>query len=533
MATLLAVWAHVVTLTHAGALWRDEVGGVQFATLLPLGEMCRKLAYDSFPLFFPALVRVWSTLGLGGSDLGLRILGFLIGLGLLGGIWLNARLMRFGLPFISLGLLATNVTLVFWGDSLRAYGCGCTFILLTLGLLWRLAQAPGRTSFLLAALAATLSVQTLYQNAFLVLAACGAGGVVCARRRQWRTAALVLGVGLVAAISLVPYVPLIIEAQAWYKLAKIGFDAERVWSNLLLALGAPLHWLVWVWGGLLPLVFAVGWASLQERARPARVGSEDLPLFAVSALVAGTALFFVFLRASELVTAPWYFLPLMVFAAATMDAALADWCRQFRPWVLAFVAVMVCLPFPATLKLAKYRQTNIDLIADELQREAKPGDLILVSPFFLGITFDRYFKGPVAWTTLPPIDDHRFYRMDQVRNGLCSKPLLRSVLARMAHALASGHTLWMVGNWPPPQPGETVPPDLPDPPQPGQPFGFAESSQCTYAWERQAVHLIATRAAHAGVIPVQPATPVSEAEKVRLIRASGWRGEPEATPAPP
>src|SRR5262245_27084322 len=87
--SLLAVWLHVAYLTHAGALWRDEAGGVQLATLSDFGETWRMLAHDSFPILFPALVRTWSALGLGASDFHLRLLGFVIGLGVLGALWLN------------------------------------------------------------------------------------------------------------------------------------------------------------------------------------------------------------------------------------------------------------------------------------------------------------------------------------------------------------------------------------------------------------------------------------------------------------
>jgi hypothetical protein len=531
-ATLLAIWAHVVTLTHAGALWRDEASGVQLATSTD-PSLRWWPAHDSFPVVFFALVHGWSALGLGASDFTLRLLGCLIGLGVLGGIWLNAWLMGIRWPFISLGLLAANLALVRWGDSLRAYGCGCLLIMLTLGLVWRLGQKPGRSCFLAASLAAILSVQTLYQNAFLVLAACLAGCAVCARHRQWKTAALVLGVGLLAALSLVPYLPLFFQSEDSRALFKMGFQPDRVWATLEVALGSGLDWPILGWFGLAPLVLGVGWTALLEKVKGLPISREDLPVFGVSALVVGVALFFAFLYFSEFPTQPWYFLPLMVFAATALDAALANWCRQFRPWAPVFVAIMVCVPFSAILKLAKYRQTNIDLIAVELHTQAKPGDLILVSPFFFGITFDRYFKSPVAWTTLPPIDDNRFHRIDLLRNGLCSKPLLKSVLDRVSHTLAAGHSVWMVGNWPPPQPGETAPPDLPEPPQPGQRFGFAESSLCTHVWERQTVFFIATHAEHAAAVPVQPATPISEVENVRLIKATGYRSGPGTTPAAP
>ena len=528
MATLLGVWLHAVYLTHAGALWRDETGGVQLAISTDPSVQWR-LVSEYFPAFFFSLVRVWSAFGLGANDFTLRILGFLVGLGLLGGIWLNARLMGCRLPFISLGLLAVNLTLVRWGDSLRAYGCGALFILLTLGLIWRLVRAPGRSSFLFASLAAVLSVQTLYHNAVLVLAACVAGCAVCALHRQWKTAALVLGVGLLAAVSLIPYVAPLVQAQDYMALHKMGFELEWVWAMLALALGSGLTWPLLGWFGLAPLVLGAGWSALLERTKGSPVGFQDLPVFAVSALVAGIALFFAFLRLSEFPTQPWYFLPLMVFAATAMDAALANWCRQFRAWPPVFVAVMVCVPFPTILNFAKYRQTNIDLIASELCRRAKPGDFIVVSPCYCGITFARYYKGQAAWTTLPPIDDHRFHRTDLMKERLCSKPLLKSVLDQAARALSSGHTLWIVGALSLPEPGKIEPPDLPPPPLPGQPFGYAEGCLRGYIWERQMAHLIDWHAEHVEAV-LNPQPSIFQYEELPLIMASGWRAEPGTTP---
>ena len=83
-ATLVGAGLQVVYFTHAGALWRDETGGVQLATLPAFSETWRMLTHDGFPVFFLALVRAWSALGLGASDAGLRLLGLLIGFGVLG-----------------------------------------------------------------------------------------------------------------------------------------------------------------------------------------------------------------------------------------------------------------------------------------------------------------------------------------------------------------------------------------------------------------------------------------------------------------
>lgn len=530
MATLVGVWLHVVYLTHAGALWRDEAASVQLASSANLRAQWR-LASEYFPVFFFALVRAWSALGLGSSDFSLRILGFLIGLSLLGGVWLNARIMGYRWPFISLGLLAANLALVRWGDSLRAYGCGALFIMLTLGLMWRLIRAPGRASFVLASLAAILSVQTLYHNAVLVLAACIAGCATCALRRQWKTALTVLTVGFLAAVSLTPYVAPLVEAQDHMALHKTGFQLDRVWATLALALGSDLNWPLLGWFGLAPFVLGAAWETLLSRGRGSLVGSQDLPVFAVAALGVGTALFFAFLRLSEFPTQPWYFLPLMAFAACAMDAALGPWCRQWRVGAAAFVLIMVCVPFPAVLKLARYRQTNIDVIAAELHRHAQPGDFIVVSPCYCGITFDRYYKGPAVWTTLPPVDDHRFHRTDLMKERLSSKLLLQGVLDQAAQTLSSGHTLWVVAALSPPEAGEIEPPELPPATLPGQPFGYVEGCVRGYIWERQVAHLIDTRAEHLEVI-VNPQPSIIQQEELPLVKASGWRGEPAPATAP-
>src|SRR5258708_3692292 len=77
--SLAAVGMHIAFLTHAGGLWRDEVNTINLASRHSLGE----IANDSFPIFMPLVVRVWSVMGLGESDMELRLLGVIIGLGIL------------------------------------------------------------------------------------------------------------------------------------------------------------------------------------------------------------------------------------------------------------------------------------------------------------------------------------------------------------------------------------------------------------------------------------------------------------------
>ena len=65
---------HGVFLAHSGALWRDEVNSVNLASA-SLSEFRDNLQFDSFPIFWFVVLRVWIASGLGATDFGLRLLG--------------------------------------------------------------------------------------------------------------------------------------------------------------------------------------------------------------------------------------------------------------------------------------------------------------------------------------------------------------------------------------------------------------------------------------------------------------------------
>jgi len=512
-ATLAAIGLHVIYLTHAAGLWRDEVISVHVATSATVGEMWRLLEFESFPALFDAALRGWWTVGLGGSDFGFRCFGFVIALAVLGAVWLNGRVLRASLPLVSLGLLASNLTLVRWGDSLRAYGLGCCLILLTLAMIWSLMKAPSAGRFIAAALAAVLSVQCLYQNAFLLFAICLAGCFVCFRRKQDRTALIVVGVGSVAAVSLLPYLGLIRLAQRWYIGLRTGLDAEVVWSNICDALGTPMGWQTVVWLGLCVAAAARGLWFVRPSRRQRPVSAEDVPLFCAITLGLSLLGFLVFIAIARLPTQPWYWLPPMVVAAVCIDAALGRWLDGYRGWRLALVGLLAFVPLVPGIKLAEYRQTNIDVIAARLREQAKPNDLILVYPWFCGVTFNRYYQGSTPWTTLPALPDFRVGRYDLLRERLAATAPIQPVLDQIARTLGAGNRLWIVGELPPPEPGETAPPDLP--PAPDGPYGWADMPY-SYVWGRQAESFIAAHGWQTEALPTGSGDDVSSYEKSSL-----------------
>ena len=78
--------------------------------------MWSNIGHESCPILFPALIRIWS-FPVGESDTALRVLGFVVGLLMLGAVWLNGWSFHHSAPVVALGLLAVNASVIRWGDS--------------------------------------------------------------------------------------------------------------------------------------------------------------------------------------------------------------------------------------------------------------------------------------------------------------------------------------------------------------------------------------------------------------------------------
>jgi len=510
--SLLAVWLHLTFLNHAGGLWRDEVNVVNLGGRASLGEMAK----DSFPVLMPLLVHGWTALGLGAGDLGLRVLGIMIGLGLLVALWVSA-LVTSGLPpRLGLALFALNSTIIIYGDSLRAYGLGSLLIVLVLGTTWSFLQKPTAWRALLAGGMAVLSVQALYQNSVLVGAICIGSLAACWRRRAWRLAALIFLIALAAAASLTPYVPLVFSDLQGMAVLRAGFQWARAGANLSRAIGFPLQPYVGIWA-LLALAI-VTQAAVALRRREEASGA-DLRLFAGVTLAVGLAGFCTFHRFAALPTQPWYFLPIMALAAACFDAGLPLLPRVWRVALFGFAVATALVAFPYARQDSNCRLTNIDLLARQLAAEATPGDYVIVSPWYCGLSFARYYRGPAPWTTLPPLADHTTHRYDLVHEQLQKTNAIQPVLEHMVASLRSGGRVWVVGHMYVPLPGAPPPADLPQAPL--KDSGWADGPYLRN-WLAKVAYCLRQHSAQIERVPPPEVGQVSANEDLELCKASGW-----------
>src|SRR6266545_7602772 len=445
LVTLCAVYLHALFFLNAGGLWRDEAELVHLSLLPSVSEVWQNLPHDSCPILMHLAVRAWSAAGFGNTDPGLRVLGLYVGLFLLLAFWLASWTMRKGAPLLAVTLAGLNVTMVRAGDSLRGYGLGSALAVLALAVVWRLTCRPSLAAFSCAVAVAVLSVQSLYQNAFLLFAACCGGFMLCAVERRWRDTLPIFAVGVATAVSLLPYIPLIASAH-WYVMFKLGFRFSHGWKQLSVATGSPLTVFTWVWvalwiGALAAAISVLFWRRdrLPEHIR-------GLILFAATSLVLGAAGYALFLKQSEYPTQPWNYVPLMAFSAVCLDAIfLAAW-RWARPAAMILAALTISTTFLFELPAVKCRQTNVDLIAASLSSEVAPNDYVIVHPFYCGVTFERYYKATASWTTLPPLEDYTLQRWDLFKAKMQTKDPFAPVIDRITSTLQSGNRVWFVGN---------------------------------------------------------------------------------------
>jgi hypothetical protein len=485
------------------------------------------MARDSFPVLMPLMVKTWLGIGLGRDDVNLRLLGTMIGMGALAGLWIAAWTARRSPPLFGLTLFGLNSTIIVFGDSIRAYGLGGLLIVSTMAAAGMFLKKTSWARAGLMAVLAVLSVQTLYHNAILVGAICLGAVAVCARRKAWPAAMQMLMAGLLAAISLLPYAPDLVFGRESSIVLRTGIVWPRFFADLINALGFPWRQYVFVWCLLALVVMACACAALRRKVAASEKSAEgimadDLCLFAGTTLFAAVAGFLGFLWLMGLPGQPWYFLPLMVLAAVCFDLGLPVLPRYFRAASFGFVLATAVISFPIARRDLDYRFTNIDAWARGLMAEASPEDFVVVTPWFCGISFEHYFKSSTPWTTLPPLSDYSTHRYDLIRIQMQKSNAIQPVLDKIASTLHSGHRVWVlaiVGLMKIPDPEEPPPADLPPPPLPNT--GWANDPY-EFAWTSQVAHFLSRHSRQFGRVR-NPGAGMPTAEDMDLFLAEGWR----------
>jgi hypothetical protein len=515
--TLVAITLHLHLLRHAGPLWRDEISSLNLATAANFGEFWRRILPDNFPAFFFILLRGWCCLGLCASDLELRLLGCVLGLGTIATIWLVCWRFNHTAPLWPLALIAVAALTFQCHDQLRPYGLSVLLVTASYGVFWQLANSGTQNwrLLLLGAVVATLAVQTSYTNSVFIFALGFAGAVIAISRGAHRAAINIIAIGAVAALSLLPYLVSFSANHRWLVILPGAQSFAAVFSVLHDSLVVN-HWsMPWIWAGvlaisLLRLVLAV-------RSGAERSDKETLFFAAVALLVAAT-LTLLFFRMLHWQMHPRYFFPLLCFATLCFHILLNPLRQVWRILIVAAAIAIAGVQIPWAYRDCEVRLTNVDAAADALSQNATADDFILLTGFWLGLSFDRYYHGPASWKSIPDINDFSSYRWDLAMQAMSNPDPLHTVFEKMEQTLQSGHKVFLVGSL-----AVQLPPTRPEPlpPAPQSIYGW-ELQPYMGNWQIQVGYFLEHHAIHGDPISINLNQPVYDLENVQVFAVSGY-----------
>lgn len=521
LALTVAVVLLLLTRTqHAGALWRDECAAVQLAQMPTLSELFANFQRESFPALFPLTIRGFAAV-FGSSDGGFRIFGFLVGLSMVGAFWLNACRLTNGPPLLGLALLGLNTTFLCWGTGMRGYGIGSAAIVLTFGLVARILIRPTTPGLVAMGAVALMAIHFLFYNTILFACMVLIALAISWRSGRSKTGLLVAAIAGFGALTMVPYLgPFGQESQSTIVL-QIPMTVDWFATQLDLALGLPLHWTALLWGSLWLGLTALALGRFRAIGRDRAAPEASLLSFAVLVPVLAVPAYFAFLKIVNYRTREWYYLALISILAASLDLLAATLCRSDWMRMVRLAAVVVAL---AVLPAASWgqislRQTNVDLVARQLEERAQPNDLVVVNPWMLGVSFNRYYHGSAKWVTNPLMDDHRLHRYDLLKANMMSPDAFAGLQAMMTETLRANHRIWIVGRTYLPEPGGHL---EPLPPAPHSKYGWDGDTYAVF-WSAQLGDFMVKHVSSGGFVPVGDDEGVNPLERERLFMVEGWR----------
>ena len=535
----------VLTAMNAGPLWRDETNTFNLAHMLSLRDIWNNLPFDSCPLLWLLVVRGWGMLGLTNDDMGIRILGLVVGLFFLASLWLCQHSIGGRAPTLSIALLGGLPAFIFIVGANRAYGLAGCLLVLSFGAIWRILESPTKSRILSAGFICLLFTQCVYYDVLFLGAMLAAGALVAIRRQQWKIVWTMAGIGWVAGASLLIYLPTFHRVPEYLPFWRSPFfHAATLWNGLgdaLAAWSSANHDAanspqVWIW--ILLLFAGITIAVVMQRTRvrqtsKAKVASNsanpertDLALFCVTSLVLGIVGYFGYLLELQLFMQPWYYVEILILCAISLDSILSAGWPEFRPWGLArvgFLALMMTLNAGPAWAEAHTRRSNLDVVAAFLSHNASASDLIVVQNAWEAITFNRYYRGEAQWLSVPPIDSHEVHRVDLVMAEMNQPEAMSPVLHAITNTLISGHDVWVVGSMPIARSKNVPPGSIPLLPRPSEMPTRWWFGSYLYWWNQQVTALLLDHAQQGKNETIAVPGPVNHFENVSVVRFTGYK----------
>lgn len=452
--SLAAVALHAILVANVGDPWRDEVSAIAVASMPTLGEVWVAIRYDSFPFLYYALLHIWMSV-FGDTTGSLRTLGLGLGLGALGAIWWLARRLRIGPPLLVLAMVAMSAAVIRYGDAARAYGLGLITAALMLGTVWALMFDCSKKNIALAAIACFAATHTTYQNSLLLLGIGSAAIIASLINRRWHCALSIAAVCIAAAASVMIYLP----AMSFVKSLAVMFQWSISAGDVFAAFGETVSigygdLQKWVWLAVVLIGMTVALLSLltalEQPQSVERSEAMTRSLFLVLVIPLLVIIYTVFMIWSDYAVRPWYLLALMLVLTAVIEAGLASLSslpqagRIARLVLALLIGTLAIANAPADLKS---RATNMPALIATIEREGGPNDLVILTEWYAGLTFNHLYRGNKKWMTIPDMGRHSVHRWDTLKTRLQDRNGVSRELDEIERTLYAGHRVFVIGGF--------------------------------------------------------------------------------------
>ncbi len=447
----------------------------------------------------------------------MRCFGLLVGVGLLAVAWFNAK-NRGDVPLILPALIGLNVTFLTVGTWIRGYGLGSILVTFAFGLTVLFIAHPTVLRLVLMFVCYIASMQLLYFSAAIIPAFLLAAFAICLFRREFKWALALCAVATVCALSYVPKFLTYLEIRNWVVALQRKTTAGELWRQFILACGEPSRVMPWIWLTILVFAIAVAVWIIASRSRREPAVANILA-FAVITTALALPLYFIFLWTLRNIPETRYYLSLLCLLGAAIELIVGlmihfFWIRVAR--LVVAIALAVALPVFAWPKITE-RETNLDLLARNLERYARDRDLIIVNRWFLAPGFNWYYHGQARWMTLPELSEKRIHRYDLLIAKMQTADALADIRSAISETLQSGNRVWLVGGAQLSQQGEP----LVLGPAPDPQYGW-DSGMYDYAWATQLGSFLQQHVVD-GEVVLSPMNKVNQNENVPLLIARGWK----------
>ena len=165
----------------------------------------------------------------------------------------------------------------------------------------------------------------------------------------------------------------------------------------------------------------------------------------------------------------------------------------------------------------------MDLVAKLLEAKVSPDDLIVVRPFYTGISFARYYHGSARWMTIPDMPPSQMpYGYVPMKAVMATEEQVDGELDRIARHLAGGGRVWIVSHLSPlgerEEAGRL-------PPAPQSPYGWSEAAY-ELVWSRQLTDVLRRNASAIGRYDPGVDYPINPFEHQPVFEVRGRRADP-------